>query len=376
MINVNARLLSSLFLILVCVSIQAQSLNLYGLWFDVDENAIDTTIIYDYYGGIADTLIEQDFSAGSQHFVSLNTETGLIETVSILDSVTAINFNSSTFNQADRSYSFLARDTNNEDRIFTIDVASGNYVNYPVLVDLPVELNFDLRNGVNYGFEIKNIEIGYDEENGETIIDRKLYLSAFDAVTGSNTVIGQIDSVESVLIDGSAVNSNEGLFYFIGKDAMQHTQLYTLRLEDASITNQVIIEDDVNYLGLVYDNRNEKLLAIHQNERNLVEIDPITATHNLIAEFDFPNGSIDVFLGGTPLFDQASSTYIFIGRYENSTDYRLITLNSYTGTFINDPLLDKTVIELQVDNSNFAQRFYSDPNECSDSPAVGFFSCE
>jgi len=351
MIKINSCLLSSFLLILISLSTQAQSLNLYGLWFDVDENAADTTIVYDYYYGIADTIIEQDLSAGSQNFVSLNTETGLIETVSILDSVTVINFNSSTFNQADRAYSFLGRNINNEDRIFTVEVATGNYVDYPVLVDLPVELNFDLRNGVNYGFEVENTEIGYDEENGETIFDRKLYLSAFDAVMGTNTVIGQIDSAQAVIIDGSAVNSNEGLFYFIGKDVMQNTWLYTLLLEDASIINQAIIEDDVNYLGLVYDNMNEKLLAIHQNERNLVEIDPVTATHNLIAEFDFPNGSVDVFLGGTPLFDQASSTYIFIGRYENSTDFRLITLNSNTGTFINDPVLDKTVIELQVDNS-------------------------
>jgi len=375
-IKVTLRLLSLFFLILISISIQAQSLNLYGLWFDRDENAVDTIIEYNPYYGTEDTIFEQNFSAGSQNFVALNTATGLIETVSILDSVKAINFNSSTFNQADRTYSFLGRNDANEDRIFTVDVAIGSYVDYPVLVNLPVELNFDLRNGVNYGFEVENTEIGYDNENGETIIDRKLFLSAFDAVTGSNTIIGQFDSVQAIVVDGSAVNSNDGLFYFIGKDAMWNTRLYTLLLEDASIVNQAAIDDDINYLGLVYDNVNEKLLAIHQNERNLVEIDPVTTTHNLVAEFDFPNGNVDVFLGGTPLFDQASSTYIFVGRYENSADFRLITIDTATGELINDPVLDRTVIELQVDNSNFARRFYSDPNECIQPPAVGLFNCE
>jgi len=374
MIKLALHSLSLFLLILISISIQAQSLNLYGLWFDRDENAVDTIVVYDPYYGIEDTIFEQDFSVGNQNFVALNTANGLIETVSILDSVVAINFNSSTFNQRDRTYSFLGRNDANEDRIFTVDVASGSYVDYPVLVDLPVELNFDLRNGVNYGFEVENTEIGYDNENGETIFDRKLFLSAFDAVTGSNTVIGQV--VQGVVIDGSTVNSNEGLFYFIGRDVMQNTWLYTLLLEDASIISQAAIEGDVNYLGLVYDNVNEKLLAIHQNERNLVEIDPVTATHNLIAEFDFPNGNVDVFLGGTPLFDQSSSTYIFVGRYENSADFRLVTINSTSGGLINDPVLDKTVIELQVDNSNFARRFYSDPNECTQSPAVGLFNCE
>jgi len=81
-------------------------------------------------------------------------------------------------------------------------------------------------------------------------------------------------------------------------------------------------------------------------------------------------------LGGTPLFDQASSTYIFTGRYENSSDYRLITINSVTGTLINDPVLEKTVIELQVDNSSFARRFYSDTNEPIQPPATGVFNCK
>lgn len=375
MIKIALHSLSPFFFVLISISLQAQSLNLYGLWFDRNESAVDTTIVYDPYYGINDTIFEQDFSAGNQNFVALNTATGLIETVSILDSVKAINFNSSTLNQRDRTYSFLGRNSANEDRIFTVEVASGSYVDYPVLVNLPRELNFDLRNGVNYGFETVDTETGYDE-NEQPIIDRQLFLSTFDAVTGSNTVIGQVDSVLGIVVDGSAVNSNEGLFYFIGKDVMQNTWLYTLLLEDASIVNQAAIPDNVNYLGLVYDNVNEKLLAIHQNERNLVEIDPVTAMHDLIAEFNFPNGTVDVFLGGTPLFDQATSTYIFVGRYENSADLRLVTINSISGGLINDSVLDKTVIELQVDNSNFARRFYSDPNECAQSPAVGLFNCE
>jgi len=244
MFVVSLRLLSLFFILIVSISLHAQSLNLYGLWFNTDENALDTSIIYDYYYGVADTIFVQDLSAGEQNLVALNTATGLIETVSILEEVSAINFNSSTFNQADRAYSFLGRNDTSEHSIFTVDVATGSYVNYPVVANLPLELNFDLRNGVNYGFESIETGVSYDDENGEPIIERQLFLSSFDAVTGSNTLIGQIDSVQSIVVDGSTINSNEGLFYFIGKDFMNNTYLYTLDLEDASIINKAALDDD------------------------------------------------------------------------------------------------------------------------------------
>jgi len=355
-------------LIFISNYINAQSLNLFGLWFDIDENAVDTIILYDYYYG-NDTVFEPDLSAGTQNFVQLNTETGLIETISILDDVSAINFNSSTFNQRDRVYSFLGRITNNEDRIFTVDAPTGNYIDYPVLANLPTELNFDLRNGINYGFERMNTATGYDE------FDWQIFLATFDAVTGSKTLIGEIDSLEAIYIDGSAINSNEGLFYFIGKDKTNTTFLYTLLLEDASIIQKVVINNDVNYLGLVYDNQNEELIAIHQNNNQLVEIDPTTAMHTTITDFVFSNGTIDVFLGGTPLYDQASSTYLFVARYENSQELRLISIHVETGDLIFDPVLNETVIELQVDNSTFARRFYN-PDACELPPATGVFSCD
>jgi len=356
--------------------INAQSLNLFGLWFDVNENTVDTIISYNYYYYENDTIFEPDLSAGTQNFVQLNTQTGLIETVSILDDVSAINFNSSTFNQANRAFSFLGRNSNNEDKIFTVDAATGYYIDYPVLADLPLELNFDLRNGINYGFEAIDTEIGYDEETGEPIFNREIFLAAFDAVTGSTTLIGEIDSLEAIYIDGSTINSNDGLFYFIGKDITNATYLYTVLLEDASIVQQAVINNDVNYLGLVYDNQNEKLLAIHLNDKQLVEIDASTAIHTPVTGFVFPNGVVDVFLGGTPLFDQATSTYLFVARYENAEAFRLISINTTTGNLIFDPLLDETVIELQVDNSNFARRFYNEPAACEQPPSVGIFNCE
>lgn len=359
--------------LLVPVVINAQSLNLFGLWFDVDENAIDTIILYDYYYG-NDTIFEPNLTTGSQNFVQLNTETGLIETVSILDEVSGILFNSSTFNQRSREYSFLGRTFNNEDKIFTVDAATGNYVDYPVLANLPTELNFDLRNGINYGFERTDSILGYDAYNN-AIVEWQVYLSAFNAVTGSTTRIGQIDSLEAIVVDGSTVNSNEGLFYFIGKDKADITYLYTVLLADASIVQKSAI-NDVNYLGLVYDNQNERLIAIHQNDNQLVEIDASTATHTSITGFNFPNGTVDVFLGGTPLFDQATSTYLFVARYENSPEFRLVSINTATGGLLYDPILNLTVIELQVDNSNFARRFYNISEPCEQPPVTGVFDCE
>ncbi len=374
--NTSSKYCIFLLMILLLPSIIcAQSLNLFGLWFDVDENAIDTTIIYDYYYG-NDTVFEPNLAVGTQNFVQLNTETGTIETVSILEEVSSILFNSSTFNQRSREYSFLGRNTNNDDRIFTVDVSTGDYINYPVVADLPTELNFDLRNGINYGFERIANEIGIDEYTNEPIVDWQISLAAFDAVTGSTTIIGEVDSLAALFIDGSAVNSNEGLFYVIGKDVTQTTYLYTLLLEDASIVQKAMISNDVNYLGLAYDNQHEKLIAIHQNDTQLVEIEPTTATHTTITGFTFPNGTVDVFLGGTALFDQASSTYLFVARYENSPEFRLVSINTTTGNLIYDPILNLTVIELQVDNSTFARRFYENPDDCEQAPAVGAFNCE
>lgn len=355
-------------LMFVSIYLNAQSINLVGLWFDIDENAVDTIILYDDYYG-TDTIFEPALFAGVQNFVQLNTETAQIETISILDDVSAINFNSSTFNQRSRAYSFLGRTANNEDRIFTVDALTGSYVDYSVLADLPTELNFDLRNGINYGFERMNAATGSDE------FDWQVFLASFDEVNGSTTRIGEIDSLEAIYIDGSTINSNDGLFYFIGKDITNTTYLFTVLLEDASIIQKATINNDVNYLGLVYDNQNEKLIAIHQNDNQLVEIDAATATYTPISNFAFPNGTVDVFLGGTPLFDQASSTYIFVARYENAPALRLISINTTTGDLIYDPILNSTVNELQVDNSNFARRFYN-PDICEQPPTSGVFRCE
>lgn len=176
-----------------------------------------------------------------------------------------------------------------------------------------------------------------------------------------------IPGTQAIAVNSSTFNSNDGHYIYIGVDENNDKRLYTIDTEDEIILHNPITTNMGN-AELHYDNVLNKLFGLVRSSENsydpitgmvtdtlqLVEIDPITATKTVVAEYPEVHG---VVLGGTTYIDD-SSQYVFSG-IDPTGIKRMYVTDVNSGTLVANEVFTNNYIELQVNNYAFGQKLYA-----------------
>jgi|GEM_PF-6203986 len=322
----------SLLLLLVVTATQAQDVDVYALYYD--------------------------FSVGQEYLVDIDPYTATYEVVDTLESVEAVVVGSSSFDHAQQRYIFVGNDNQNETRLYNIDVLIPEiisdlpYEGFESVVDsftftaIPIELEYDMQYDVLYGLVYTN--------NIESFV-------SVDVETGAVTFIAEIPGVQAVFLNTSTFNSNDGEYMFLGVDAQQNGRFYTIDVTDGSVLSSPMLGDEISNNEMYYDNKTQQVYALAREnatapygDLRLVTIDPATANTTVVGVI--PN--VEAYALGGATYIQDSSQFVFIG-YDSNFDQRMYVVDGLTGDLVANETLSENFIEVQCDNTVFANKFYN-----------------
>ena len=187
-------------------------------------------------------------------------------------------------------------------------------------------------------------------------LEEKEYLATLDPISGEVILLDSIPGVKMIQHGFSAMNADQGLFYFHGIDANFTGQLYSLSINDGSIVNSIDFPPsglNGNFIEMHYHPFNNLLYALHwdfdaemeyfisinPNNGELIKIDSLVDVKSVQLDFSALN--------------YLNDEYYFIGIDENFQS-RLYTLDVNTAAIKNAPLFPSNNInggvnELEVD---------------------------
>jgi hypothetical protein len=174
-----------------------------------------------------------------EYFISFSPISGEIIKIDSFPDVHYIQSDFSALNYLNNEYYFMGIDYNNDARLYTIDINTGEIKHNPITPSENIngglnELEVDIYRGFLYSLH-------YDQsENME-------YFTKINKLTGEVEKIAPIPDVQSIQAGFSAINSNDGQYYFNGITASFDAFIYTIDIYTGNIINQsVIFGDNLN----------------------------------------------------------------------------------------------------------------------------------
>ena len=293
--------------------------------------------------------------------VNIDPMTGSTSIVLSTNSLIAVAAGASTYDQQNSRYICWGYDTENSQRLYTMDLANLITTNIAFNSIQPIEMEYDLQTQKTFGLWWD----GTAEHFGE-----------IDLLTGEITSISILPGVDAVAIGNSTFDSNTGTYIFIGVDGNDY-KLYSVNTSTGTIVNSpTVLQDGNRFSALEFNNQSGgKLYGLYQDtdyenysqvyqsyytNLRLVEINLISGTSTLV---DDQSSVIGGYLTGYSIgglcFDQETQTYIVW--VQNETGAYLKLVDVLTGNIIASTALDsnENFYELQVDNYYFANNFYN-----------------
>lgn len=325
------RLLFSTLLALLSFALPAQSSVVYGIYRPT------TTVVTDY------TLI-----AGVD---PLTADILDIDTVLGFD---AIALGTSDFDQQLGTYKYLGASM----------TGPFAWVSYNVLADQQTSalsadglnaVEYDMATGISYGLGFISTNNGMD------------YITTFEALdyeTGNQFEISQLPSIEGVVLGATCFDPVNGIYYLYGIVSGQGGRLIGIEAQSGEIVSSVSIDlgPTSNINDIRYDIANEMFYAIHRVGQSSVRIASITPQGQLTDLVDV-TGLAPAITPGASVYHQETGRYIFMGIGLNNAVSRLITVDVQQAEVIASPIIDYSLIELQIDNISFAQANFTSLDE-------------
>ena len=293
--------------------------------------------------------------------VNIDPMTGSTEIVLSTNSLIGVAVGASTYDQQNSRYICWGFDTENNQRLYVMDLDNVQTSSTPFSSTQAIEMEYDLQTQKAYGLWWD----GAAEHFGE-----------IDLLTGMVSSIAILPGVDAVAIGNSTFESNTGTYIFIGIDANQF-KLYSIDAATGTIINAPTIwQNGDRYSALEFNNQNGgKLYGLYQDvdydnyspnyqtyytDLRLAEIDLSTGTSTLIdPQSTVIGGYIPGYAVGALCFDQQTQTYIVRVQNETGGYLKLVDVsnaNVIASTPLNN---DNFFYELQVDNYPFATAFYN-----------------
>lgn len=258
---------------------------------------------------------------------------------------------SSTFDNSNNHYLFWGDDTNHVERLYTVDTL-GNILYEPAMSNLRVYgLQYDFKTHNTYGFV------------NDTSTGTK-YLGIINTNNANINLINQLNDIMGLSLGCVTFNSNTGkyIIYGPGPGGSDDNRLFIINAQTGIIENNILANDC--YLGLLqFDVVHNKLYGMYRDTANVflsyfAEIDTLTADVTILNTMNCLHGVIP----GSQVYDQATGTFIFIGRDTMMVD-RLYTIDASTGQIISDAPTSAIIGDLECDNTKFAKNFYTSIKE-------------
>jgi hypothetical protein len=166
-----------------------------------------------------------------------------------------------------------------------------------------------------------------------------------------------LPDVAGLLADGSAYDSNHGIYYFVGVDTLQQYCLYSVTTASSSYSWSKAVLGNMAFqtASLEYDNDNDVLYALGRGvdtttNTSSSQIQVINSTTGLMTlEADFPQFT-GLLLGGKS-YDQASNAMVFAAM---DSSLGLWAYNTQLNSLTQLVLPASNIGEIEVDNSEYA----------------------
>lgn len=197
-------------------------------------------------------------------------------------------------------------------------------------------------------------------------LDNNLYLNQYNPVTQTSTNLGYYNFPTDVVYfpDGSAYDSDNGIYYFINQDENGKNLVKNVITNNAFTYTSIPITGTsiMGNIGLEYSMMQDKLFAIYPEYNSTTgtvimrigQINPNTGAFTDEVEL--------VEISGLQLFnrtyDQNTEKLLFIGN-DLQNQQRLYAYNTLTGTLENLPLPNTMLLEIEADNFDYAIQRYS-----------------
>lgn len=247
-----------------------------------------------------------DINTGAKNnFADLPQFECLISSVSAIDATEGI-------------YYFLAADTNSTYNFYAYDINNGDLLSNPIIYQ-------NSNNGILKEMEINRLTgelYALDYKYSDSLIEYSLI--KFDPLTGYKNKIGILPNIECTMLGFSALNSQTGVYYFMGLDTNMVSRLYSV-----NITNGNIIKSPI-----IYQNANEgylKELELNQETGDLFALNRTGADPPVVSLVSInPANGNKTTIGIIPdvyLIQNSYSTIV-----DNTDSYYFVGLDS-TDTF-------------------------------------------
>jgi hypothetical protein len=293
--------------------------------------------------------------------------------INTLSEVYGTGQGSSSFDNSNNHYVFSGNDTNHVKRLYTVDTL-GNILYNPAMSNLMVS-------ALQYDFKTHNTySIVYDTSTSTR------HFGIINTDNANIILLNQLDDITGVGVGGVTFNSNTGKYIFIGAGlgGANDFRLFIINALTGIIETNISINNNL-INTLQYDVVHNKLYGIYRDTcclmpKYFVEIDTLTADIIILDTLNTLYG----IGSGSQIYDQATGTFIFIGRDTLMVD-RLYTIDASTGQVISDAPTSAVIGDLECDNTKFAKSFYTSVQDAKTllsnisvypNPANGHFEIE
>ncbi len=207
----------------------------------------------------------------------VNTETAEESLIAKIEGLDAIFTRTSTFNPDDTQYTFIGRDSDQVERIFTLDATTGEVLHNPIITDFGnMELQYDVKQAKYFGIKGQPVS-----------------LVEVDIETGDVTPI-IATTADALALGSGAYSQAPGLYMFIGMDSNWDKRLYVIDTEAGEVVSDDIMEGNIAELQADNTNfANERYsktgaVSIEDKQSNAIAIFPNPAIDQITFEMDVP----------------------------------------------------------------------------------------
>jgi hypothetical protein len=297
-------------------------------------------------------------------FLKLGKIDALSGTLMDIDSIYPVNayaLGSSAYDAFQSAYMFLGVDTAFNFRLYSRSIRGENTFSDPIINETVNDLQFDMNTTNTYGIgNFKSDSVLIDSINDIWMYDYAMRFLSVDQDSGTISELEQYPDLVAFPVGSSTFDANNGRYIVNAYDSSYVDRLVII---DAG-TGSVISKEPTGtgpgeYLNnLEYNNEDDKIYGLFRaNNSTFQAIVSLDISNQNLMDTIYIFSDLQYFVQGSAVLHQASQTYIlyYIDTTNNS---RLALIDLVNGVMIDNPVINESITELEVDNTEYALAKY------------------
>ncbi|NNC83318.1 MAG: T9SS type A sorting domain-containing protein [Flavobacteriales bacterium] len=274
---------------------------------------------------------------GYSILATIDAGTGTILEKDTIYGYDAVALGSSSFDQLSGNYIYVAAGNQSFD-LLSRNVYTNTTVSSPPSTMTANALQFDMASGQTYA-------LGYDMSTGTTFL-------SIDVTTGTATVVSSLAQVDAVVLGASCFDPMDGIFYFIGISTDFQSKLFGVDAQSGQLVMDITMDLGPNeYLNeLEYDIEGDVFYALHRTGSGIMHFAQIDPVSGQIFDLLDITGNVNYFTPDASVYEQENDQFIMLTVSPNT----ILTIDADEGEVLSQAPISYSIIELEVDNVDFA----------------------